>query len=60
MSENELEDVLCSMLHCMRLAEVWYEDQPMCIDCADELIDRQAAISMHGDMRHLLPDLGDR
>ena len=52
--------MLCSMLHCMRLAEVWYEDDPYCIDCADALIDRQAAISLNPDMRQLLPEINDR
>lgn len=57
---NELEDVLCSILHCVQRAELWYDDLPMCIDCADELLERQIAISMYPDMRHLLPQLGDR
>lgn len=60
MQKNDLTDVLCSMLHCCQLAECWYENDPYCLDCADELIDRQCAISLDGNMRNLLPDLSDR
>lgn len=44
----------------MALAECVYEDLPVCLKCADELIDRQAAISLNPDMRTLLPDFSDR
>lgn len=44
----------------MAIAECSLDGMPLCIDCADELIDRQAAISLMPEMRTLLPGLDDR
>jgi hypothetical protein len=60
MSEIVWGYTLCSMRHCVALAECTYDDEPYCLDCADYLIDRQGAIALDGRMRALLPGLDDR
>lgn len=52
-------ECVCSMKYCMALAECLFDDIPLCLDCADDLLDRQIAISLNPNMRQLLPEIGD-
>jgi hypothetical protein len=60
MSEIDYGDCLCSVKDCANLAECTLSGDPLCIDCADDIIDRIEAISLHPKMRELLPDFSDR
>ncbi len=42
---------------CYSLAELLYEGQPLCIDCADILLQRHVAISEAPQLLMMLPDL---
>ena len=44
----------------MNLAECVYEDMPLCLDCADDLLDRQVAISLSPNIRGMLPQLWEK
>lgn len=58
--DEDWQNLMCSMPHCVELAECLHEGDPYCIDCADLLIDRQCALSLDKGMAAKLPAIGDR
>lgn len=53
---HALTDVLCSQ-RCMRLADGWLDSEPMCVSCADLVLERTVALDL--DPWLVLPDLRD-
>lgn len=47
----------CNTHHCLDLAECLFDGQPLCLDHADELLQRVAAIAEVPRLRSLLPPL---
>ena len=45
---------------CPEKAAGWLDGQPVCLDCADRLIDRIEAVSLNPKMAELLPPLHER
>lgn len=50
-------DAVCSNRRCLKPAEATLDDEPYCVDCLDELVDRLAAVSQRPELRDLLPEL---
>ena len=47
----------CSNRACLAPAACTIEDEPFCIECADELVDRLYAIAANPSLREELPPL---
>lgn len=50
-------DVLCDLPGCARLAEGLYEGRPLCIGCADLVLERELAVQLVPRLRTILPEL---
>lgn len=46
----------CQRKMCSNMAELLFDGQPLCIDDADDLLDRIVAVELYPDMREMLPD----
>lgn len=44
---------------CYEMADLLFDGQPLCVDCADVYLQRIIAIGMNQTLRTLLPDLWD-
>lgn len=44
---------------CQQMADLLFDGQPLCIDCADILWQRIHAIGLNPELRNQLPDLWD-
>ena len=50
----------CSLVPCEARAEALLDGEPLCLDCADLVIERLQAVSATPGLRNLLPALRDR
>jgi len=47
--------------YCDEIAEAWWQDtMPVCLECADLLIERIEALATAPQLQRLLPLIGDR
>jgi hypothetical protein len=53
---HALEDVMCE-LKCMRPADGWYEGRPLCCECVELVVEREAALDVNPWLS--LPELDD-
>lgn len=44
---------------CGQTSEGWFDDDPVCLDCADRMLDRLEAIGILPALRSELPSLDD-
>lgn len=51
---------LCYQRHCTELAVLSIDGWPYCLDCGDDLVEREVAVSIKPDFADIAPSLGDR
>lgn len=49
----------CSIKRCSAPAELLYDGSPLCLDHADDLLERQVAICAVPSLRFSLPEVGE-